>query len=138
MIQENVMGVFVYGTLKRGQCRERCWRIDPKSVIAAWTRGSLHTRSDYPALVAGDDKVLGELWFYDAKELAQVLKVLDEVEQTNQPGLDDLYHRVVVDAFTLAGDPLGSVFTYHYAMNLLADGFKKIEPRGREYVQWPE
>ncbi len=134
----DVVGVFAYGTLKRRQCRERCWPVAPKKVVPAWTRGSLYTRSDYPALVPGDDKALGELWFYDAKELVQVLEVLDEVEQTNQPGLDDLYRRVVVEAFTLDDHSLGSVFTYHYAMNLIADGFKKIEPLDREYVQWPE
>jgi gamma-glutamylcyclotransferase (GGCT)/AIG2-like uncharacterized protein YtfP len=81
--------------------------------------------------------VLGELWLYNANELPQVLRTLDEVEQTNQPGLEDLYRRVVVDVFSTTDESLGKAFTYHYAMDLDADGFSKIEAIGTDFVQWP-
>jgi gamma-glutamylcyclotransferase (GGCT)/AIG2-like uncharacterized protein YtfP len=137
MGSQDVVGVFVYGTLKRGQCREHCWPTPPRKIAAAWTLGRLYTRADYPALISGCDRVLGELWLYNANELPQVLRTLDEVEQTNQPGLEDLYRRVVVDVFSTTDESLGKAFTYHYAMDLDADGFSKIEAIGTDFVQWP-
>ena len=130
--------VFVYGTLKRGQCRESRWPLRPLSVCEATVLGSLFGRDDYPAITEGHDRVLGELWQFGAAELPLVLNALDQIEGTNQADVDDLYHRVIVEAFDISGNLLGTAYTYRYARDPLADGFALIEPSGENaYVAWP-
>lgn len=106
----NVVHFFVYGTLKRGQCREQCWPVAPRRVQFGWTSGWLYDLGPYPAMVAVDawapsgrgdlslaPRVAGELWSFDASHLALVTQVLDEIEVTNQPGQPNLYDRRLVD-----------------------------------------
>jgi gamma-glutamylcyclotransferase (GGCT)/AIG2-like uncharacterized protein YtfP len=69
--------VFVYGTLKRGQVRERSWPRQPLAVEPAWTLGRLFDLGPYPGLLAGTDRVLGELWRFAAEDLPETLRVLD-------------------------------------------------------------
>ncbi len=54
-----VQAFFVYGTLKTGQCRERCWPCKPIETRAAWVYGELYDTGPYPALFAGSDMVGG-------------------------------------------------------------------------------
>lgn len=119
---------FVYGTLKRGQCREVLWPRSPLAVVPAWIRGDLYTRPDYPALDSGSGRVLGELWQFGPGDIADVIRVLDQIEGTNQPGYPDLYCRVVIETYSPVGQPLGRASTYRYAQNLTADGFRQITP----------
>ncbi len=130
--------VFVYGTLKRGQCRESLWPLRPLKICEACVLGSLFARDDYPAMTAGQDRVLGELWQFGAAELPMVLKSLDQIEGTNQADVDDLYHRVIVEAFDTSDHLLGTAYTYRYAGDPLADGFELIQPPSKDaYVAWP-
>jgi gamma-glutamylcyclotransferase (GGCT)/AIG2-like uncharacterized protein YtfP len=110
--------VFVYGTLKRGQCRERCWPRRPLEIESAWTLGRLFDLGPYPALVEGADRTLGELWRLAAADLRETLSALDRIEgYRGQPG--DLYQRVVADCTTEAGDVVRA-FTYRYSRPLPA------------------
>ena len=127
--------VFVYGTLKRGQCRARCWPREPRRVRAGWVRGCLYGRADYPAMTEGSDRVLGELWEFSTAEIAAVLTTLDQIEGANQPGCDDLYRRLTTPVWDLSGEWLGAAWTYHYASSPQADGFLPI--RGADLVCWP-
>lgn len=132
--------VFVYGTLKQGQCRAPLWPAKPREIVPAWVRGKLFSRSDYPALRNGDDRVRGELWRFPVELMPSVLETLDEIEGTNQPGEPDLYHRVQLEVFDLQGRPLGIAHTYRYATDPQQDGFQPIEanPLQREsFVSWP-
>ncbi len=131
------VAIFVYGTLKRGQCRERCWPHVADSVRVGWVRSTLFTRHDYPALRPGDDLVLGELWSFAAEQLPAVLDVLDAVEQTNQPGLENLYDRVIVDVFAVDGSSLGQAHAYHYAIEPTRDGFKRVVAGVDGFSRWP-
>lgn len=90
-----VHAVFVYGTLKRGECRARCWPRRPLAVASAVIRGRLHDLGPYPALVPGDDRVRGELWRFHPADMDETLRVLDEVEGATQLG-DAYYRRIVV------------------------------------------
>lgn len=136
--QTSTASVFVYGTLKRDQCRGHLWPARPISVVAAWTRGVLMGRADYPAMVPGDDRVLGEVWTFDDRDMPEVLRVLDEIEGTNQPGYADLYVRVVVETFDQNGSPLGPANAYHYAGDPAGDGFIRITPESEgDGVSWP-
>lgn len=130
--------VFVYGTLKRGHCRERCWPCRATRVRPSWTRGKLYGRHDYPAMIGGNDRVAGELWEFSAKQIEEVIETLDAIEGTNQPGEVDLYHRVVTEVYDLAGEPLGDAWTYHYASDPAADGFRPLIPAGNELAGWPK
>lgn len=129
---------FVYGTLKRGQCREHVWPCEPLSVKTAWLRGELYSRVDYPALRSGEDRVQGEVWTFADHQLEQVLPVIDAIEGTDGNRPDDLYHRFTVEAFELSGSTLGQVMTYRYVRDPLSDGFVRLSPESPgTYVAWP-
>jgi gamma-glutamylcyclotransferase (GGCT)/AIG2-like uncharacterized protein YtfP len=135
-----INAVFVYGTLKRGQCRAGLWPAQPQEIVVGWVRGKLFGRSDYPALRTGNDRVRGELWRFPPDVMPLVLKTLDEIEGTNQPGEPDLYHRGQIEVFDLLGDSIGIAHTYLYATDPTQDGFEPIEAEDaasdRE-VFWP-
>src|SRR5262245_31105020 len=94
--------VFVYGTLKRGQVRERCWPRPPISVEPATVHWALYDLGPYPALVAGDDTVAGELWHLAPGDMQATLAALDRVEGFGGKE-DDLYRRVIVECETTTG-----------------------------------
>ncbi len=73
MTLESINAVFVYGTLKTGQCRESCWPRKPLEVRRAWTLGALYDTGPYPALFAGEDMVAGQVWIFDADDMQQLL-----------------------------------------------------------------
>ena len=137
---------FVYGTLCRGQCRERCWPCVPLEITPAWTFGTLYSRHDYPAMRPGNDRVRGECWRFSPEQMSQVREVLDQVEGTDQPGVANLYDRVVVEVYPLASidraqvttaDQLGTAMAYHYATQPEQDGFQRVVPEKSCGVRWP-
>lgn len=101
------MYLFVYGSLKRGECNfhevER-WVV---AVTEAWCPGRLYLRPDgYPALVLdGGGGVPGELLELTQPEAA--LAHLDEFEGY-YPGHDSEYQRVTV-ACTAVRRPLTAI-----------------------------
>lgn len=105
-----VTAVFVYGTLKRGQCRAPLWPIPPQRVEVARARGALYRLETYPALLPGPDIVLGELWHFATEEMPRTLEVLDEVEHYVDGG-DDLYTRQMV---LCQGEESGAVKAWCY------------------------
>jgi len=125
---------FVYGTLKRGECRAHRWPRRPRSVEPAWVHGTLHCRTDYPALTAGGDRVVGELWKFASADVSEVTSVLDEIEGTGQAGQSDLYRREIVRVFALDERSLGDAYTYHYASDPALDGFVRVR---RPPWEWP-
>jgi gamma-glutamylcyclotransferase (GGCT)/AIG2-like uncharacterized protein YtfP len=133
-----IESIFVYGTLKRGQCRAQYWPVEPLTVCEAWTLGSLYGRSDYPAMTAGKHRVLGELWKFSPQEMPGVLERIDQVEGTNQPGHADWYLRVTAQTWSLRGRSLENAFVYCYAGDPIADGFASVQPKGpNDWVSWP-
>ncbi|MAI70646.1 MAG: hypothetical protein CMM01_07020 [Rhodopirellula sp.] len=135
---DTISSVFVYGTLKRGQCRGDMWPFEPLRVSAVFTHGTLFDRHDYPAMTSGTDNVFGEKWDFRPEQMQRVLKVLDAIEGANQPGVPDLYRRVVVMTWGLGesgsaehridADTSRKAYTYHYASDPLDDGFTHILP----------
>lgn len=129
-----IRAVFVYGTLKRGQVRQRCWPCPPQSVVPAWIRGSLYDRADYPALRPGGDRVSGELWRFAEADMGRVVATLDRIEGTNQAGEVDLYRRESVAVFDASDQPLGHAYAYFYETDPRLDGFVRI---ATPPFQWP-
>ncbi len=131
---------FVYGTLKRGQCREGCWPENPISIQAAVTRGSLYDTGPYPALFRGDDWVLGELWTFPQSSFETIANVLDAIEEYDPNGSDNLYVRAIVPCWTMDGsEVLASL--YLYARTSDRPIFKKlpasVEANGKQVSCWP-
>lgn len=137
MLPGSPTSFFVYGTLKRGQCRDHLWPVSPQTITPAWIRATLYRRKDYPALQAGEDHVLGEVWAFEASEIPTVIEKLDQIEGTNQPNEPDLYHRRVVDCFDLNQGPLGRSYCYFYAIDPVEDGFNRVFPRDLSgHAEW--
>ncbi len=132
--------VFVYGTLKRGQCRSNRWPATPLQVAAAWCLGTLYGRDDYPAMTFGTDRVLGEAWTFAAHEMQMVLKTLDQIEGTNHPHALDLYQRVLLDAHFVDPAPQSPVtvraYTFHYATDPRLDDFVAVTPNASNRFVW--
>lgn len=116
---------YVYGTLKRGQCREKCWPATPKHICEGWTLGRLYDLGEYPAMVQGSDWVRGEVWEFDIADVPAVLQTLDEIEGTNQPGSPNLYDRGVCQV-RISGDQSIDAYAYRYAHAVNTDQY--IEP----------
>lgn len=144
--------VFVYGTLKRGQCRQACWPVAPALISQGWVLGQLVDLGPYPALLEGTDRVLGELWSFEAHLIEAVHRILDEIEVYNQPGLPDEYQRVRVavqlhtageqpEMMPHAEEPVWAD-TYRFVGLQSADQARCMPPsltiNGASYVVWPE
>lgn len=108
-----VQCVFVYGTLQRGELRERSWPRAPLGVRPATLQGELRDLGEYPALVAGSDRVLGEVWQFAAADVPPTLARLDEIEGYGQDDAD-LYLRRSVTCRTLGGETLPA-YSYWFA-----------------------
>ncbi len=134
--------VFVYGTLKQGQCREKCWPLEPLSVVAAWTLGRLYDLGPYPAMVRGDTPVAGQLWSYNGQAIEKVRLELDCIEVTNQPGIPNEYDRVEVQVHTLDGTTLMAE-TYLFSRPDQLVRFAKLHSAELDYGElklavWPK
>jgi len=126
--------IFVYGTLKRGEVREQCWPVRPISVEPATVRGALYDLGPYPALIAGNDTVAGELWHIAPRDIEATLVALDRVEGFAGKE-DDLYRRVIVECETATGSTLA--WTYHLANAAMLHEAKRILPSGCGVCVWP-
>jgi gamma-glutamylcyclotransferase (GGCT)/AIG2-like uncharacterized protein YtfP len=120
--------VFVYGTLKTGQCREKCWPCEPSQVTKAWTYGELYDTGPYPALFPGKDRVAGELWTFPGAAMPTVLAELDLVEEYT-PGDEatNLYNRCEITCFDQAGNDVRA-YTYLYGRQLEKQFFSRVQP----------
>ena len=124
--------VFVYGTLKRGEKRASMWPHAPLLVRRATVTAALYDLGDYPAMVEGDDAVVGELWEMNPAQMADTLLTLDQIEgYAGRP--DDLYVRVTVDC--RVGNEIVPALTYRYARPHELDPAWRIRPVRGE-VSW--
>ncbi len=126
--------VFVYGTLKRGEVREKCWPKRPVEIEAASVRGTIYDFGKYPGLVAGDDVVAGELWRFNAADMPATLAALDKIEGFYSRD-DDEYRRVIIDCQT-TGEVI-KAWTYLYARTSELRETRRIEPNTDGLCRWP-
>ncbi|MFK7736160.1 MAG: gamma-glutamylcyclotransferase [Pirellulaceae bacterium] len=133
--------VFVYGTLKAGQIRERNWPIAPLQICKAWTLGRLYDTGAYPALIDGEDRVAGQLWSFEDSKISQTLQVLDQIEGTNQPGQANDYDRVRRPVWLIdTGEAIEAQF-YLFALLELLPRLDYLSPKLKvgdgHYSIWP-
>jgi gamma-glutamylcyclotransferase (GGCT)/AIG2-like uncharacterized protein YtfP len=94
--------VFVYGTLRRGFDNYNLIEKDVKSVTAAKMRGILYDLGDYPAMIAGEGVVVGEI--LEFTDPVRAFHVMDLLEEFDSPGhRDNEYERVMQEAETEDG-----------------------------------
>lgn len=134
--------IFVYGTLKRGQCRESCWPEVPLQIRPAWVHGCLFDLGPYPALIHGQDRIAGQLWSFRSDQIDLVRKALDRIEVTNQPGIPNEYDRIVVQACLLDGQYESAECYFFSDIRQLTQAYRPISPslshKGETYVIWPK
>lgn len=120
---ESVCTCFVYGTLKRGQSNYALVAPYPHEVEVAATRGLLFDHGPFPALVAGEGEVRGELLRFAPADLATLLPLLDELEDF-RPGdpAGSMYLRAIVDV----GTPSGPARAYTYFYNRPVVGLRPL------------
>jgi gamma-glutamylcyclotransferase (GGCT)/AIG2-like uncharacterized protein YtfP len=126
--------IFVYGTLKRGEVRERMWPRQPLVIEPAEVRGALYDLGPYPALAAGDDRVAGELWHFAAADLPATLAALDRIEGYRGRA-DDLYKRIEVRCQTTTGAM--SAWTYCFAEPHHMTATQQVRPGPDGLCRWP-
>ncbi len=135
-IQQAEVNFFVYGTLKRRECREHMWPRTPLVVEDAWSYGELYDAGSYPALVPGTDKVLGELWSFSPNDFEAVARVLDEIEEYRPLDPYNLYNREVIECETASGRR-AVAYTYIYARLKDLPAFTRlVPPEPNDYTQW--
>lgn len=139
ILNQALIHFFVYGTLKRGECREKCWPRRPLNIEAAWTLGTLFDTGPYPALRPGNDPVLGEVWSFAPEDFEVVASELDSVEEYQEGREDNLYLRERVQCQTLTGKIVQS-YTYIFAQTNLLPTFIRIAPQLRvgekQFAMW--
>jgi len=126
--------VFVYGTLKRGHCRAHHWPHPPLSVQTATTLGRLIDLGPYPALVAGEQIVEGQLWRLAPRHLADTLRALDDVEGFVD-GQSDLYRRQVISCRTADGQVV-SAHAYFWAHPESIVDYRVVAPEADGRCRW--
>jgi len=126
--------IFVYGTLQFGEERAHHWPRQPLKIEPAETRGRLYDLGLYPALMPGDDRVVGELWHLATSDIEMTCRVLDAVEGYNQ-GEPDWYRRDVVICITAAGETCRA-YTYRYAKKATIDEGMRLEPGADGLCRW--
>lgn len=131
---DDILAIFVYGTLQRGEERERCWPFPPQRIDLAEIRAELYDLGAYPAIIAGRDRVVGECWKFAPPHLAGTLEVLDEIEGYGQ-GDVDLYIRRVVECRTVRGERV-TAYTYFYAREDEARSYQRVIPSPDGFCRW--
>ena len=129
--------IFVYGTLKRGQIREKRWPYLPERIDLGYVHAALFDLGPYPAIIEGQDRILGEIWTLAPNHLAATIRVLDRIEWFGQDG-NDLYVRQIVTAYRSDDNQPIDVQTYFYANPAeLLESARRIEPNRNNFCQWP-
>lgn len=100
--------VFVYGTLRKGGSNEHYLKLSTCISDHCWTYGELHdTGLGYPAIKEHPSfKVFGEIYEIDDDQL----KLVDELEDYEEGGENNLYDRIKTTVYTNEGET--EVFVY--------------------------
>ncbi len=113
MNNEQLIQVFVYGTLKPGEsnyfpyCQGKTTREVP-----AYTWGQLyHLPVGYPGMTEGKNKVIGWLFTFGDERILESLDFLEDYQEKRVSELNE-YNRQQVPVYDLAGNDLGQAWCY--------------------------
>lgn len=88
----------------------------------------------------GGDRIAGECWQFEPSDIPEVVRALDIIEETNQPGAANLYDRVTLEVFEIESGAVSQgtqAYAYHFATDPLQSGFERIDPSGDGWCRWP-
>ncbi|HAC63172.1 MAG TPA: hypothetical protein DCF68_06430 [Cyanothece sp. UBA12306] len=107
------MKVFVYGTLKPGECNYRSYcQKKVIEIIKAYTYGQLyHLSLGYPAMTRGNQKVQGYLLKFFDDTVLQKLDDLEDYYPLRSPQ-DSQYLRQNLVIYSPIGELLGEAWGY--------------------------
>ena len=125
---------FVYGTLMRGGANVQVWPASPTRVSRASITASLYDLGAYPGMVAGNDKVLGECWWFADRDIATVVAAIDALED-HRGRADDEYSRERVRCQLVNGFSQ-QAWVYRYLGSV--EGGRLIAADGSGRVRWRE
>jgi gamma-glutamylcyclotransferase (GGCT)/AIG2-like uncharacterized protein YtfP len=109
------------------------WPRSPVAVEVAEVRGRLFDLGPYPALVAGEGRVAGELWRFTEEDLAVTLAALDRIEGFCGQA-DDWYHRQVIQC--RVADESVPAWTYSYARPQELAAACRVPPDADGLCRW--
>ena len=142
----SVHSIFVYGTLRRGQCRENQWPCRARSIVRAFVSAKLYDLGPYPAIVEGQDAVAGERWDLAPEDLAKTFFVLDQIEGFVEGRTCNLYERRIIETHSscqLCDEKPALAFAYFMLETRLPKSASYLSPehlggdRTARYAQWP-
>lgn len=125
-----IAAMFAYGTLKRGEEREKFWPARPLTVVTAFTTGRLYELGEFPGLIRGEDRIQGELWIFKHRDIARVIEALDVVEDYPR-----LYLREEFACETFDGQAIAAT-AYVYAQPEKLSDEMRILPNDEGIVIW--
>lgn len=105
------MLIFVYGTLRKGQVNQHFMDEHAKFVSHGFVKGQLYQIKNhhYPAVLEGDEWVVGEVYEFDPKGLAELDHLEGYISEDNE---NNLYNRIELEAFDENKESLGLAHTY--------------------------
>ena len=118
----------------RGESRGGCWPRAARCVERATTRARLYDLGKYPAILPGDDRVLGELWHLAPDDMEVTLAALDQIECFSGQD-DDLYVRRIVDCETSSGQ-IVRAYAYFLAKPVELGGARVVTPGEAGHCHW--
>ena len=113
-------------------------------VLSGAIQADLFDLGPYPAVAAGGNWVLGELWQFHSSDMDETLRVLDRIEGYEEFGGGNEYNREVVSVEyeSDAGTSNQQAFAYFAADPVVLRLARKIEPNidflGRPMAAWPD
>jgi gamma-glutamylcyclotransferase (GGCT)/AIG2-like uncharacterized protein YtfP len=117
------MKVFVYGTLKPGECNySRYCEGKVVDAVPAIARGQLFALPmGYPAMVLGEGSVCGFLLSFAGGAVLADLDLLEDYHPQREPAQNE-YQRQEIEIFDRHLKPLGTAWTYF----MLADRVRSL------------
>lgn len=127
------MKVFVYGTLKPGECNYLRY-CEGKVVDAcpAIARGQLFALpAGYPAMISGEGRVYGFLLCFADSAILDDLDRLEDYHPGRSPAQNE-YQRQEIEIFDLNFQPLGTAWVYF----MLPDRVRSLGGISLPYGTW--
>ncbi|MEH1998296.1 MAG: gamma-glutamylcyclotransferase [Nostoc sp.] len=127
----NLVGVFVYGTLKPGEANyKRYCAGKVVDVKRAFVEGKLFALPmGYPAMTLGDSQVHGYLLSFPNSRILNELDVLEDY-QPNRQTAENLYNRQIIEVYQPQSLSLGWAWVYLMTLERVEQLGGLLQPDG--------
>ncbi|MFW6264246.1 MAG: gamma-glutamylcyclotransferase family protein [Cyanobacteriota bacterium] len=114
MLEESSLNVFVYGTLKPGECNHEPYcGAKAIAITKAYAKGVLFDLPTlgYPAMIEGEGKVQGFLLKFPDWSVLTLLDSLEGYDPMRSPSQNE-YQRQKITVYTPSGEAIEEVWAY--------------------------